>query len=80
MKEEEQFWETIKIGKMLSEVWWQKNGRTNLENREFNFTGWYMNMKNRFGWKDKSEVDNTHKIIGAPILNFTDTSEPPEED
>ena len=60
IKEDETFARTIKKGKLFSQAWWEKQGRTNLKNREFNPTTWYMNMKNRFGWRDKTEqVEST---------------------
>jgi len=47
LREEEEFSETIKAGKMLSEAWWSKQGRTNLKSKDFNFVGWYMNVNSR---------------------------------
>jgi len=68
LKEEEEFSQTIKIGKILSEAWWCKNGRTNLENKDFSFTGWYMNMKNRFKWTDRQDTTTNGKEVKTKTI------------
>jgi hypothetical protein len=69
MNDEPEFSETIKKGKMLSESWWHKEGRTSLRDKDFSYTGWYMQMKNRFNWTDRT--DNT--TGGNPLPSTTTT-------
>ena len=60
IKKHPSFADAIKLGRGLSEGWWSILGRENLWNKEFSPALWYMNMKNRHGWRDKFE--SSHEI------------------
>lgn len=66
----EGFQKLVNHGRMLSNAWWMEQGRKNLWNRDFSVTLWNFNMKNRFGWADKSEV--TAQGDGDKMLNLDD--------
>lgn len=72
MEREPIFLDTIKRCKELCEYWWLREGRINLKDKDFSYTGWYMNMKNRFGWADKTENKTNHSgsvQTGGPDLS-----------
>lgn len=60
LKRDEEFSEAVQIGKVLCQAWWEKQSRIRLYHSKgsiFETGSWYANMKNRFGWKDKTEHD-----------------------
>lgn len=60
LEEEPEFSDAIKMGHVLSESWWTRHGRRMATGEaEGNPTVWIFNMKNRFKWRDKHEIDNT---------------------
>jgi hypothetical protein len=72
MEEYPEFKDAIKNGVQASESWWLRQGRVNLldpyQGAKFNSTLWYMNMKNRFGWRDKQEVEHSGNAENPVVL------------
>lgn len=70
LKEEVKFKEVIEAGKILSQAWWEMNGRKNIGNRGFNSALWYMNMKNRFGWADTQNIEHKGSIEHVGVVRL----------
>lgn len=68
-KTNKEFSESIKRWVQLSESWWQRVWRLNVHSNKdapFDTTLWYMNMKNRFKWADRQEVDQKTELKFKP--------------
>ena len=60
IKIHDDFSDTIKRGLELSEAWWSRLGRNGAAGKaKIQPATWIFNMKNRFKWTDKVEVNET---------------------
>ncbi len=59
LEDSDDFRLTEKKRQALCEVWWERQGRRMTTEGQGNATVWIFNMKNRFGWRDKTEHDLT---------------------
>lgn len=66
MEEKQEFRDAINAGEAMSQSWWEDRGRDACVDGNFNATVWAMNMKNRFGWRDRVDHEHTGKD-GGPI-------------
>ena len=69
---ESEFKQTIIIGKALCEAWWTAQSRKGIRGRTFQSFVWFANMKNRFGWKDKTDIE--HSMTDSTIEKFANLS------
>lgn len=74
-----EFSDALKKARSLQEAWWEKQGRIFLQGKEFNHVLWYMNMKNRFGWRDKHEVQSTVTITDPVSIDDLESQIQDEE-
>ena len=66
IKKYKEFSDAIKRGQEYCRIFWEELGIEMVTAGQGNSTAWIFNMKNRFGWKDKSETELTGKD-GAPL-------------
>lgn len=69
------FFAAVKKCKEHCEVWWLKQGRTNLQTKDFSYAGWYMNMKNRFGWTDRVDTTTKGDKLEPTKITFSNTDD-----
>jgi hypothetical protein len=69
-----EFMNAKRIGESKCYEWWEKMGRDHMVTQgdlKFNTTLWIFNMKNRFGWRDKREIDVQGQIDVKPVRALT---------
>lgn len=63
----EPFRNFVDQGNTTAQAWWWEQARTNLKNKNFISSLWTINMKNRYGWAEKT--DNTSVLEGDIDIN-----------
>lgn len=74
LEEEPIFSQTVKECHDLCQIWWEKAGRGMVMGADGNATCWIFNMKNRFGWKDKTETEVTATVSQSTTLSIDKTT------
>ncbi len=64
-EEKEDYFDTIKEAKSRCEAWVEENALLGKANATFSI----FNLKNNYGWKDKTESDISIKELPKPILD-----------
>lgn len=54
-----EFAEAYKIAKAKCQITWEEIGLNGAKGGDFSAPAWIFNMKNRFMWRDKQEIDHT---------------------
>lgn len=57
------FAKLVEFGRTLSLAWWESQSRKNINNKAFNTPLWVFTMKNKYGWADKIETNNSNENV-----------------
>lgn len=70
--------DAVEEGKLHAQLWWETLGIKAAQGKVKNFNAacWNFNMKNRFNWKDRTEVsgDDEHPV-SVRVIKFSETNE-----
>jgi len=66
-EEKKKFRKAVEEGISLSHAWWLKVGQENLSNKNFNTNLYQANMRNRFGWDAKQQIEIDTTVRGGVI-------------
>lgn len=78
LKDSEEFREAEKVRQALCEVWWEKRGREMASGEQGNSAVWIFNMKNRFGWRDRHDINHESEggtMTPKPAIDATKLSD-----
>lgn len=75
LEKAEKFLRTIKKAKARCEQWVEENAMLNRANATFSI----FNLKNNYGWKDKTEQDISVKELPKPIMDITNNNVRPDD-
>lgn len=52
----------VERGSTAAQAWWWKQGRVNLNNKNFSPQMWAFNMKNRYAWAEKTDTTTNGEL------------------
>lgn len=61
-EENEPFRVFVERGSTAAQAWWWRQSRVNLKNKNFMHGMWAFNMKNRYGWAEKTDSTTTGEV------------------
>lgn len=71
-----EFFDAMQQASEISQCVWERHGRmaTFSRDKDFNFQGWWINMRNRFrkDWFESSKTDNKTEVSGNVGFSLTD--------
>lgn len=59
LNNDDAFKQLVEYGRLAAKAWFLRQGRLGVKDKSMNFPVWFAMMKNRYGWSDKVDMNNT---------------------